>query len=216
MPWGDEALRFLNKTLLWPASANDAGHGNIHWTNKNPRPGGKPLWIGKGFKSAAELVSFAGWLITKPNVLDIYYCTSLQAQTAVSKSGKVIALRSLPNTLSSRVLFLDIDVKPPPKGYTDTNDALLALGDFLKEFKFPFPHAIVASGGGLHVYWIGETSRPHAEWQPRAERLRSAAVNFGLRCDGQCTVDITRILRLPETLNWKTDPPRPVKLLHLE
>jgi hypothetical protein len=101
--WGKEAERLLQRILSWPACASDAGYGNIHWTNKNPRPGGKPFWVGKAFKSAAELVSFAGWLITKPNVLDIYYCTSLQGRTALSKSGKVIALRSLAKARSPSV-----------------------------------------------------------------------------------------------------------------
>lgn len=215
MPWGDDATRFLKRVLPWPASDNDAGYGNIHWTNNNDQ-GGRPFWNGKPFRTAEELSSFACWVMQRPNCRDIYYCTSLQAQSAKNRAGKIVALRSIQNTICSKVIFLDIDVKEPPKGYTDTKEALTVLGDFLKKFQLPFPDAIVASGGGLHCYWISDTPMTHVEWQPRAERLRAAAVQFGLRCDGQCTVDITRILRVPETLNWKTDPPRPVKLLHLD
>lgn len=216
MPWGDDATRFLKRVLPWPVSDNDTGYGNLHWTNHNEKPGGRPFWNGKPYRNAEDLVSFAGWIQQQPNCRDLYFCTSLQAQSFTNRSGKPQALRSIQNTVCSKVLFLDVDVKPPPKGYTDTKEALTVLGDFLKKFKYAFPNAIVGSGGGMHVYWVFAEPMAHAEWQPRAEKLRSAAVQFGLRCDGQCTIDITRILRLPETLNWKTDPPRAVKLLHLD
>lgn len=216
MPWGEDATRFLKRVLPWPASDNDAGYGNLHWKNLNTENPNRPFWNGKPYRDADALVSFAGWIQQQPNCRDLYFCTSLQAQSILNRSGKPQALRSIQNTVCSKVLFLDIDVKPPPKGYTDTKEALTVLGDFLKQFKLSFPNAIVHSGGGLHVYWELVTPLSPAEWQPRAEKLRSAAVKFGLRCDGQCTVDITRILRLPETLNWKTDPPQPVKLLYLD
>lgn len=214
MPWGDDATRFLKRVLPWPASDNDAGYGNLHWkSHVDGRD--KPFWVGKPFRDAEALVGLTGFLMQQPNVRDLYFCTSLQAQSINNRAGKPQALRSIQNTICSQVLFLDIDVKAPPKGYTDTKEALTVMGDFLKKFKYPFPNAIVHSGGGLHVYWVGHP-KGISEWHPRAEKLRSAAVQFGLRCDGQCTVDITRILRIPETLNWKTDPPRPVKLLHLD
>lgn len=215
MSWGDDATRFLKRVLPWPASDNDAGYCNLHWTSSLDNSGGKPFWVGKPFRSAEALVGLAGFLSQQPNVRDQYFCTSLQAQTIKNKAGKESALRSIQNTICSQVLFLDIDIKPPPKGYASINEALTILGEFLKRYQIRFPDAIVGSGGGLHVYWVGQP-RSREEWQPHAEKLRSAAVQYGLLCDGQCTVDITRILRIPETLNWKTDPPRLVKLLHLK
>lgn len=219
MSWGDDATRFLKRVMPWPASDNDAGYVNLHWNSiSNSTQHGdpeRPYWVGKPFRTAEALVGLAGFLIQQPNVRDLYFCTSLQAQSIKNKAGKQSALRSLQNSICSKVLFLDIDIKPPPKGYETQAEALTALGDFLKKFKYPFPNAIVNSGRGLHVYWVGEP-RSHVEWQPRAEKLRSAAVQFGLRCDGQCTVDFSRILRVPETSNWKSSPPAKVTLLHLD
>ncbi len=38
-------------------------------------------------------------------------------------------------------------------------------------------------------------------------------MNHGLRCDVGCTIDPARVLRVPDTLNFKSQPARPVKLL---
>jgi hypothetical protein len=215
MAWGDDTLRFLNKILPWPAMDDDAGYGNLHWTSELEGRD-EPFWAGKPFRSGGEMVGLAGYLITQPNVRDMYFCTSLQQQSVRGRNGKPQALRSIMNTMFSKVFFLEIEVKDPPKGYADEKEALLALQDFLKYASIPFPDAIVSSGsGGLNTYWIEETPLAPAAWQPLAERLRHAATTFGLRFDGQCTVDITRILRVPESYNWMTDPPNAVKLLHL-
>lgn len=216
MPWGDDARRFLERVHNWPASDSDAGLVNIHSTWKNPTQGRDPYWTGRAFRDPAQAVSYASWLIQQPAVLNIYHCTSLQAQTA-RKNNKIVALRSIQNTISSKVLFLDIDVKTPPKGYINTNEALTEFKKFLHHWKLPFPSAIVLSGsGGFHSYWISNRPLTHVEWLPLAESLRSAAVQFGLRFDKQCTVDMARVLRLPETSNYKTTPPGVVKLLHLD
>ena len=133
MAWGDDALRFLQRVHHWPASENDAGLVNIHNTWKNKTPGGTPYWSAKAFRDPAHAVSHVSWLTQQQDALDIYYCTGLQAQTTKNSKRKIVGLRNLQNTLSSKVLFLDIDVKTPPKGYADLNEALTALKDFLKD-----------------------------------------------------------------------------------
>jgi hypothetical protein len=45
--------------------------------------------------------------------------------------------------------------------------------------------------------------------------IRALAIKHGLRCDAGVTTDAARILRVPDTLNYKTDPPKSVKLLGL-
>ena len=75
------------------------------------------------------------------------------------------------------------------------------------------PNAAVASGGGLHVYWISNTPLTPDQWHPLACALKNAALTNGLRCDAGCTVDSARVLRVPGTWNCKNGLQRPVKLL---
>jgi hypothetical protein len=205
--------------LPWPASPTDAGYGTIHWVKPNPTgKGPKGFWIGKPFKSAVDAVGMVGWLLQRPatDVTDVYFCTSLQAETATHpKTGKVNARRDVKNTLCSKVLFLDIDVKPPPKGYATVVEALTAVEGFCRSIGIPKPTAVVSSGVGVHCYWIGTRALPTAEWLWYAERLKQAAADYGLLTDAMVTADIVRILRVPQTFNHKTNPPKPVVLLKL-
>jgi hypothetical protein len=219
MPWGNDALRFLKRVIAWPASEQDAGYGNIHFTvpNEHKRGAGSPdtYMNGMPFKSAEAAWNYISKIYIKPNTRDIYFCTSLQAQTKLSKNQQYeVGHRHITNTLGSKALFLDIDIKPD-KGYPTLKQAIEALALFRQHWKLPAPTALVGSGGGLHCYWISNRFLTPDEWKPLAEKLRAAAVQHGLRCDGQCTIDITRILRVPETRNWKTTPPRQTRLIHL-
>jgi hypothetical protein len=180
----------------------------------------------RSFKTAEELWSFAAWIVNNVQKGDVWFCTSLQAQTMtkidkntgqpiLNKDGtpKAFGLRNVQNTLGSKAVFLDVDVKEG--AYTTVQDALRAILTFCKQWKLPDPTALVASGNGVHAYWISDRMLPLDEWRWYAERLRAAAVQAGLKFDGGVTVDPVRILRLPETFNHKSDPPKPVKLLHL-
>lgn len=213
--WGEDATRFLARVLPWPASLEDAGYCNLHWVNEPNEKGRKPWWNGRAFRDVGAMVSFTGWLLTKPNIRDIYFCTSLQAKTAINKKGKEVALRSQVNTLASKILFLDIDAKDPPKGYADASEAFAALQQFVKTSGVAFPSAVIHSGGGLHAYWITDEPLTPGEWQMQAEKLRAAGMQHGLRFDSN-VMEISRILRIPETFNHKTTPPKPVTLLYLE
>lgn len=216
MAWGDDASRFLARVLPWPSSDQDAGYVNIHWTRPNNRdPSGKKVyWNGKPFTKLKDAMGFLRWLYQLEDTKDVYFCTSLQAQTTRNSKDKEIALRALNNVVASKVHFLDIDVKPE-KGYASEAEAITALGEFCKSAKVPFPSILVGSGGGIHAYWE-HAAQGRQEWQPAADALRDMAVAHGLKLDPQCTVDMVRILRVPETFNHKTNPPRPVRLIYME
>ena len=62
---------------------------------------------------------------------------------------------------------------------------------------------------------MSNTTLAPSQWQRLADALKSAALKHGLRCDAGCTVDAARILRVPGTRNCKTEPWRPVQLLHM-
>lgn len=219
MPWGDDATRFLSRVLSWPASDQDAGYGTIHFMvpNKNPKGAHSPKTFMNGmpFKTVRDAWNYIAKIYIRDNTRDIYFCTGLQRDTKPSRDGSYqIAHRSAENTLGSRVLFLDIDIKPPPKGYATLGEALAELNKFIEKYGLPKPTALVGSGGGVHCYWISNRFLTPDEWQPLANALQSAATQFGLRAD-PVTTDICRILRVPETRNWKTDPPIPTKLIIL-
>jgi hypothetical protein len=69
---------------------------------------------------------------------------------------------------------------------------------------------IVNSGSGLHGYWALWPAVSPDEAEAANRRLAKA-----LGADPHC-VDAARILRPPGTYNFKTQPPRPVELVHLE
>lgn len=86
----------------------------------------------------------------------------------------------------------------------DSPDAVAAL----VTFSLP-PSIVVESGtpGNLHAYWLLDTPIPPAD----AERL-NADLAHHLGSDPKVT-DASRVLRLPGTLNHKSNPPSEVRLI---
>jgi hypothetical protein len=112
-----------------------------------------------------------------------------------------------------KALFLDIDCKGKDEdSYDSQREASLALGKFIKETGLPMPSVIVGSGGSLHVYFVLSEALTVDRWRPLAHALAEATKRHGLRCDTQCTIDSARVLRVPNTLNHKTNPPAPVTM----
>lgn len=126
--------------------------------------------------------------------------------------------RTASNTLGAGGFWLDIDCSDEKaekaKGYRTTAEAELAVKNFCQTVGTPFPTHIVDSGGGLHVYWAFDRFLPREPWQAYAKRLKDLTHTHGLLADDSRTADIASVLRIPETLNHKYDPPRPVTVLH--
>ncbi len=99
----------------------------------------------------------------------------------------------------TRVVWVDVD-KLDEKGLA----ALLAK---LRELQLS-PHIVVNSGGGFHLYWLLEEA---LDAQQHLEEIE--AVNRGL-CEAlggdRGATDVSRILRVPGSLNHKYVPPKPV------
>jgi hypothetical protein len=207
-----ELTDFLTRVLPWP-KLGEPGFINLHWLIPASRDPNTLIWIGKPTRTVEEFLSLIDWVLTRPTTRDVYYCLSRQSQSGKNSRGKLTAVRNKGNALLLKAIWLDIDVKPPPKGYATLEEALDALTEFANAFGLPPPSALVGSGGGLHVYWSSDKPLTPDEWRPYAEGLKAAAISFGLRCDTQCTVNAAQVLRVPGTFNHKTTPPRPVKLL---
>lgn len=118
--------------------------------------------------------------------------------------------RKAENAKQLKSFFLDIDCGQG-RDYLSKEEGLKDLQIFCRKFKFPKP-LIVDSGGGFHVYWVLSKALDVAEWQPVAEKLKHLCLSNGLRIDKTVTADSARILRVPNTRNYKKEIPRQVKV----
>lgn len=112
-----------------------------------------------------------------------------------------------------RSFFIDLDVGPG-KEYTDKQDALDALDYLLEQAELPEP-VRVDSGGGIHAYWVFNRDIPSAEWKPYAEKFKALVMGH-IPIDPVVTADAARIMRCPETVNYKYATPLHTKVLSSE
>lgn len=103
------------------------------------------------------------------------------------------------NIVNIPAVWTDIDYKDVPKS---------KVTEIYKRFQAK-PSLIIASGGGLHFYWIlKEPALKHEI--PQIETInKQLATHFSGDLNA---TDAARILRIPGTLNYKYDPPRHITL----
>lgn len=129
--------------------------------------------------------------------------------------------RKKDNVQALRSFWLDVDCGPDkakvdPKtgragGYTDQETGLRALKKFCKDVGLPKP-IIVDSGRGIHVYWPLDRDVTRAEWEPVAARLNQLCVTQQFFVD-PAVFEVSRVLRIPGTYNFKDNPPKLVTVL---
>jgi len=111
-----------------------------------------------------------------------------------------------------RSFFVDLDVKPDKPGhYKSKAEAIEDLDHFLTVTELP-PPVVIDSGNGIHAYWPFEEQVSIVEWKPYADKFKQLCLDH-MKIDPVVTADVTRIMRCPETLNFKTDPPNPTSFL---
>lgn len=124
--------------------------------------------------------------------------------------------RTAANVSGAYAFWMDIDCGQDKaakgKGYQTEEEARQALAKFCSDTGLPSPTHIVSSGGGLHVYWVLDSLVPRESWQGIAKQLKSLTKILDFLADDTRTADIASVLRIPDTLNYKYDPPRPVIL----
>ena len=119
--------------------------------------------------------------------------------------------RKAVNAQLMKSLFLDLDCGAG-KPYATQTDAVVALKDFCKTVGIPRP-MLINSGRGVHAYWALQEPVPATQWVSLAERLKDLCVKHKMHADPAVTADVSRILRVPGTLNFKDEPPKPVEIL---
>jgi hypothetical protein len=146
-----------------------------------------------------------------PDLINIIESYDKTHNVFVAMSSFTGFSRKASSALSSRSFFIDLDVGVN-KPFNTKDVALVALEDFLKKSGAPDP-VIVDSGGGLHAYWLFDRDVPIAEWKHYADKFKAYCLSMGLGIDPVVTADASRIMRSPDTLNLKKDPPSPTRIL---
>ena len=160
----------------------------------------------RAYKTVDDMVRGLAWIKRQTYVRDIYCCMSSQtiAEQKSTANGFTYmkGIRSKDGAVELKSLFLDIDVK---KGaYPDTAACAAALGKFIKASGMPRPTlAVETGGGGVHVHWVLDRALKVIDWLPLANALKNATKQHGLITDEGVTADAARILRVPDTVNWK-------------
>ena len=118
--------------------------------------------------------------------------------------------RKADDCLFVRSFFIDLDVGEG-KEYDSKEAAHVALYKLQGEANLPDP-VVIDSGGGIHAYWIMDTDIPKDEWKPAAEVFKALCLQH-IAIDPVVTADAARIMRCPETFNYKTGIPRPTSVI---
>ena len=120
--------------------------------------------------------------------------------------------RKAKDCTGAAALWLDIDIgaQHAKPDYADAKSFAADFKNFMAGTGLPVPW-IVNTGHGVHLYWpLGVTVQPD-KWSRLMARLFAACNKFGLKYDHAAT-DVSRILRVPGTYNYK-DTPVPVVIL---
>jgi len=119
--------------------------------------------------------------------------------------------RTAKNAKWFKAFWLDLDCGEN-KPYATQADAIEALKMFVQASGIPRP-TLVSSGRGIHVYWPITTDIGYNDWKPAAEALKKFCAVYNLSADPAVTADAARILRIPETFNFKDNPAKAVSVL---
>jgi len=130
---------------------------------------------------------------------DVYFALATFEEAGSRKVDNVKHLHSF---------FLDLDCGPS-KDFATQEEAIKALRAFCTKHSLPNPITI-NSGRGVHVYWTLTEAVCLDDWLPVAERLKKLCAEDNFYADPAVTSDAARVLRVPETHNYKTNPPSPV------
>src|SRR5260221_1084528 len=146
---------------------------------------------------------------------DIYFGLGLRRPNLLkSQRGKMADIRGLPG------FWLDIDLDTQTGAHVAQNlpKNLDQVIEIISDY--PDPTTLVDSGHGIHAYWLFEQVHPvnsgnMLDYEKSLEyfqrKIIARAQALGYHVDS--TYDITRVLRLPGTINYKAGLQKPVTVL---
>ena len=169
------------------------------------------LYCVVGLKKGAPRQTFVETIDEIDGVVDGLISQGFDAYFGCAKYLLEDEGRTAKNAKWFKAFWLDLDCGEN-KPYDSQATALDALRIFVKATGLPRP-TIVNSGRGVHVYWTLKETIGYNDWKPTAEALKKFCASYNLLADPAVTADAARILRIPETLNFKDNPPKPVSVM---
>jgi len=118
--------------------------------------------------------------------------------------------RKADDCLYLKSFFIDLDVGPD-KDYTSKDEAHAALSKLIEDAGLPDP-VCINSGGGVHAYWIMDEDIPKDEWLIYAEKFKVLCMEH-IAIDTVVTADAARVMRCPDSYNYKFTPPERTSVL---
>jgi hypothetical protein len=184
-----------------------------------PEGATKPVFAHRVFGTVAEA---AAYVANKRLEQDIFFgVLSLREERVWNPNKKnfrtgelgAYEVRVHKNILAAKALFFDLDVGDDPSKYATQAEALAAVKEFCSATGLPRP-MVVSSGGGIHTYWLLDETIDVDQWRVLAKQMKLLAGAKRLRVDPMRTTDVSSVLRVAGTLNFKNrDNPRKVRVL---
>ena len=143
---------------------------------------------------------------------DLYFSTSTASQIPPTNAeGKTCddRYKRIQNAYlgSINALYTEFDFKD--------FDSAEATIEHVNNLPHP-PSIIINSGGGLHCYWLLDATH-YCNDESSRERLKVCIKAFVTANGGDTGAkDLARVLRVPDTLNTKYTPPRPVSFVRCD
>jgi hypothetical protein len=162
--------------------------------------------LGHRFYPQSALPAAVDWMKHMANEADVWYAVaSFKGQRRRQDSAENL-----------KCFWYDADIsrqgdgKAPGAVYKDIQE----LVGWLLSVKasLALPNLWISSGYGVHLYWVLDDAIPAKEWVEHAKRFRNLLSSLGARGDIGISADSARILRAPETFNYKVpDDRKPVR-----
>lgn len=155
------------------------------------------------FSDSGKALDF---ISSKANTDNIYFGVSSRKDNSSGKKRNCHKLKAL---------FVDIDCgqdgHKKESVFKSKQDALRHID----KMKFPRPTGVIDSGNGLHLYWIliqPITFNSNKDINQTESLLKQLSLIFG----GDTAYDISRLLRVPGTFNYKTNTPKQCRILEVD
>jgi len=135
--------------------------------------------------------------------------------TGISYRGEQSAIKAKGTKefcAGTSVLWVDLDYgtdghKRPSK-FATLEEALVAVKSLDEK-----PDMVVHTGGGLHLYW---RLTERADFPGSLDRVELANKTLAKLCDGDAVHDVSHIMRVPGTRNWKYETETYAEIVDLE
>jgi len=164
-----------------------------------------------GLKKGAPRQTFVETLEEIDGVVAGLLATGYDAYFGCAKYLNASEGRTAQNAKWFKAFWLDLDCGEN-KPYETQAQAIDALKEFVQTTGLPRP-TLVNSGRGVHAYWALTETIFYNDWKPTAEAFKKFCASYNLYADPAVTADAARILRIPETLNFKDSPPKQVGVM---